>query len=231
MMALDRVFRTGKPESYTGQDHSEPSPVYWSITMWPPLTLGERRLGVALQATKTARFHEKTLALNEALILGSLRQHELAAEAKDLNERLRAEMRERKRAEEVSAGLAAIVESSDDAIVSMDLLFISTEALTMFGYAVLSAADGHEALELWEHRRSAIDLVLTDVRMPKGINGLELAKILLKSKPSLKVIIMSGYSMDVVKSGVSEGAGYTFLSKPFNLEDLGQTVRRCLNQP
>ena len=111
-----------------------------------------------------------------------------------------------------------------------DLLLISTEALTMLGYRVLGAADGHEALDLWEQHQSAVDLVLTDVRMPKGINGLELAETLLKSKPTLKIIIMSGYSMDIVKGGMPEGSSYTFLAKPFNLQGLADTVRNCLDQ-
>jgi PAS domain-containing protein len=68
--------------------------------MWPVME-HERPVGVMIQVTETAQFHEKTLAMNEALMLGSVRQqHELAAAAEDLNEQLRAEITERKRAEE-----------------------------------------------------------------------------------------------------------------------------------
>ena len=72
---LDRVYRTGKPESYTEQ-HPEPHSVFWSFTMWPVLA-EERPVGMMIQVTETAQLHEKTVAMNEALVLGSLRQHEL----------------------------------------------------------------------------------------------------------------------------------------------------------
>jgi two-component sensor histidine kinase len=96
---LDRVFRTGKPESHTEQEHSKPHPVFWSFTMWPVLA-DERPVGVMIQVTETAQFHEKTLAMNEALMLGLLRQHELTEVADSLNVQLQSEISERKQAEE-----------------------------------------------------------------------------------------------------------------------------------
>jgi signal transduction histidine kinase len=109
------------------------------------------------------------------------------------------------------------------------LLFVSAQALTLFGYRVLSATNGQEALDLWEQHRDAIDLVLTDMRMPKGISGLELAEKLWKTKPSLKVILMSGYSMKMVRTSTMGNDDYTFLAKPFDLKTLSETVRRCLD--
>ena len=96
---LDHVFRTGKPESHTEQEYSEPHPVFWSYTMWPVLA-EERPVGVMIQVTETAQFHEKTLAMNEALMLGSVRQHELTEASDNLNAQLHTEMDVRKRAEE-----------------------------------------------------------------------------------------------------------------------------------
>ena len=95
---LDRVFRTGKPESHTEQEHSKPHPGFWSFTMWPVLA-DERPVGVMIQVTETAQFHEKTLAMNEALMLGSLRQHELTALARSANAQLQKEITERKQVE------------------------------------------------------------------------------------------------------------------------------------
>jgi signal transduction histidine kinase len=95
---LDRVFRTGKPESYTEQGRFNPHPVFWSYTMWPVLA-DECLVGVMIQVTETTQFHEKTLAMNEALMVGSVRQHELTEEADSLNAQLRTEITERKRAE------------------------------------------------------------------------------------------------------------------------------------
>src|ERR1700686_4588403 len=92
---LDRVFRTGKPESHTEKEHSKPHPLFWSFTMWPVLA-DERPVGVMIQVTETAHFHEKTLAMNEALMLGSLRQHGLTEVAESLNVQLQTEITERK---------------------------------------------------------------------------------------------------------------------------------------
>jgi signal transduction histidine kinase/CheY-like chemotaxis protein len=98
MTLLDRVFRTGKPQSHTEQEDSKPHPVFWSYTMWPVLA-DERLVGVMIQVTETAELHGKTVAMNEALMLGAVRQHELADAAEKLNEQLRAEIDERRQAE------------------------------------------------------------------------------------------------------------------------------------
>jgi two-component sensor histidine kinase len=95
---LDRVFHTGKPESHTEQDHSKLHPAFWSFMIWP--VLGDKRpVGVMIQVTETTQFHETTLAMNEALILGSLRQHELTAVADSSNIQLQTEISHRKQRE------------------------------------------------------------------------------------------------------------------------------------
>ena len=81
---LAGVFRTGKPESHTQQQQSRSHPVFWSYTMWP-VKVDERTAGVIVQVNETAQFHAKTLAMNQALILGSVRQHQLAESAEALN--------------------------------------------------------------------------------------------------------------------------------------------------
>ncbi len=75
--------------------------------------------------------------------------------------------------------------------------FVST-ALSSLGYHVLSAANGHEALEIWATRRHEIDLLLTDVVMPESISGRELAHTLMMDKPDLKIIFTSGYSAELI---------------------------------
>jgi PAS domain S-box-containing protein len=96
---LDRVFQTGKPESHTEQEDAKPHPVFWSYTIWPVLE-DEGLVGIMIQVTETAEFHGKTVAMNQALILGSLRQHQLTEAAENLNAQLRVEIAERKQAEE-----------------------------------------------------------------------------------------------------------------------------------
>jgi PAS domain S-box-containing protein len=95
---LDRVYRTGQSESCTEQHRSEPHPVFWSFTMWPVLA-DERPVGVMIQVNETAQLQEATVAMNEALVLGSLRQHELTEAADALNVQLQSEVAERKQAE------------------------------------------------------------------------------------------------------------------------------------
>jgi len=96
---LDRVFLTGKPESHTEQGHSKPNPVFWSYTMWP-LIADEYPVGIVIQVTESAHLHDLTRAMNEALVLGSVRQHELAEAANSSNALMQVEMNERKLAEE-----------------------------------------------------------------------------------------------------------------------------------
>ena len=109
------------------------------------------------------------------------------------------------------------------------LLLVTTSGLRMLGYKVLSAVNGEEALELWRQNQDAIDLVLTDMRMPKGMSGLELAEKLWETKPLLKIIIMSGYSAETLTDHAAGNSGYTFLAKPFAFKVLSETVRACLD--
>ncbi len=97
---IDRVFRTGTPASHTEQQHSKPHPVFWSYTMWPTIAEG-LPVGVMIQVTETVLSLEKMQAMNTALMLGSVRQHELTEASDNLNEQLRTEIDERKRAEMV----------------------------------------------------------------------------------------------------------------------------------
>lgn len=107
---------------------------------------------------------------------------------------------------------------------------IAVEALTLFGYRALPASDGEEALKLWEQHHGDIDLVLTDMKMPKGLSGLELAEKLWRTKSSLKIIIMSGYSLEMLRDNPVGGVAYTFLAKPFDLRVLAEAVRHCLDK-
>ncbi len=87
-----------------------------------------------------------------------------------------------------------------------DLLreFVS-EALQALGYRILSAPNGQEALEIWAQHSSEIDLLLTDIVMPKSISGRHLAHKLVMERPDLKVIFTSGYSAELIESGIRAG--------------------------
>lgn len=91
---LDRVFRTGIPENLAEQEHcqTEPQPVYWSYAVWAILGLDDLPTGVMIQvtdSTETALFRQKAMAMNEALVLSSVRQHELVEAAQSLNAQIR----------------------------------------------------------------------------------------------------------------------------------------------
>lgn len=74
---LSRVFRSGKPESHTQQqEQSKSHPVFWSYVMWPVMA-DKRPAGVMIHVTETAHFHENTVAMNEALILGSRAENQI----------------------------------------------------------------------------------------------------------------------------------------------------------
>jgi signal transduction histidine kinase len=95
---LDRVFDTSKPTSHMEEEHARSHPLFWSYVMWPVME-GDRTVGVMLQVIESAQLHEKTLAMNEALMLGSVRQHELTATADASNALLQVDISERKQAE------------------------------------------------------------------------------------------------------------------------------------
>ena len=103
---LDRVARTGTPAGHMEEEHSRTHPLFWSYSMWPVM-VNQRAIGIMIQVTETAQLHEKTVAMNEALILGSVRQHELIEMADASNALLQVEIGERKQAEEALRGAQA----------------------------------------------------------------------------------------------------------------------------
>lgn len=110
------------------------------------------------------------------------------------------------------------------------LLLLVQGILERNGYEVLAAGNAAEALLLWERHRNDVDLLLTDISLPDGINGRELAARLQDQKPELKVIYASGYAADSLSreiAGLSDGVNY--LQKPYRPEKLAQAVRCCLN--
>ena len=97
------------------------------------------------------------------------------------------------------------------------------------GYRVLEAANGVEALKIWAEHPGAVALLLTDLVMPGGISGQELARRLQADRPQLKVIFTSGYSAEIAGKQLQLHHGENFLQKPFASDQLLETVRRCLD--
>ena len=127
---LDRVYRSGEPESHNEAQYAPSHPVFWTYTIWP-LLAGEHPVGVMLQVTESAPIHTDLLAVNEALVLGSLRQHELTETADKLNAQLHAEIAERKLAEaaagEIETRYRNLFNSMDEGFCVIDVMFDANE--------------------------------------------------------------------------------------------------------
>jgi PAS domain S-box-containing protein len=111
------------------------------------------------------------------------------------------------------------------------LRLIASNILERCGYTVLVASKGTEALQVWEECSDHIDLLFTDMVMPDGMTGRQLAQRLLSERPALKVVYNSGYSADVSGSDLALQEGVNFLQKPYDLHKLVQAVRNMLDQP
>lgn len=99
------------------------------------------------------------------------------------------------------------------------------------GYHVLEAATGVEATEIWNRHRNLIDLLLTDMVMPEGISGVELAEQLISQKPDLRVVFTSGYSVsDTTETDFIRKGRADFLQKPYTRVTLAKSVRDCLDK-
>jgi len=107
--------------------------------------------------------------------------------------------------------------------------WIVKDVLGKYGYNVLEAGNGVEALALWHQHHGEVALLLTDVVMPVGLTGQELAEKFSAHKPGLKVMFISGYSLHVAGKGFSELDGLNFLQKPFDDVKLARAVRRRLD--
>ncbi len=97
------------------------------------------------------------------------------------------------------------------------------------GYHILEAADGVAAQSIWAEKHRSIDLLLTDLVMPGGVDGQELAASLRSKKPGLKVLFTSGYSAAIAGRELKLEPGQRFLQKPCPPEQLLETVRDCLD--
>jgi CheY-like chemotaxis protein len=125
--------------------------------------------------------------------------------------------------ETYKGGETILVVEDDDAVRELTESF-----LRHYGYKVLTANGGEEALKICKAYEELIHMAVIDVVMP-GINGKQLSYMIYKLFPDIKVLFISGYADEsIVQHGILD-SGVEFLHKPFSVESLGQKVREVLD--
>jgi PAS domain S-box-containing protein len=136
-----------------------------------------------------------------------------------------AEIEENKEDEMPTGGNETLLLVDDDEVI----LELGRQMLSEFGYTVLTASDGENALSLYRQRQMGIDLVVLDLIMP-GMGGKKCLEELLKINSVAKVVIASGYSVNGhIKEALEMGAR-DFISKPYDINQMLKTVRRVLGR-
>ncbi len=147
---LDRVYQTGEAVTHVREDKSEPDPAYWLYAMWPALDANERPAGVIIQLAKTSNYQQNATAINEALLLSSLRQHEMTEAAQKLNAQLKREINERRQAEEAlrqsEQRVTRVLESVTDLFAVLDADWRLSYMNAAFRRAVLANGVAPQAM-------------------------------------------------------------------------------------
>ena len=122
-------------------------------------------------------------------------------------------------------GTETVLIAEDDESVRM----LSKEILERYGYDVLETSDGEDAVKKFMENKEKVQILLLDVVMPKK-NGKEVYEEILKIKPHIKALFMSGYASDIMhKQGIID-EGINFISKPVSPEALLRKVREVLDE-
>ena len=109
-----------------------------------------------------------------------------------------------------------------------DLRTLAVVILTDLGYRVLEAGSGPAALRLLEHE-THVDLLLTDVVLPNGMDGKEVAEAVRAKIPTANVLYMSGYAEGAIARGGHLGLDFRLMPKPFDTDDLARQVRMAID--
>ena len=105
-----------------------------------------------------------------------------------------------------------------------DLMDVASELFRSMGYEVLTASTGNDALDILE-RKAHVDILFTDVMMPNGMNGIELARYAAQHYPATKTILVSGYTLPALRAQYGDIDQFTFMSKPYRMSDLAKKLR------
>jgi PAS domain S-box-containing protein len=110
-----------------------------------------------------------------------------------------------------------------------DLRDLVSRVLRNDGYRVFEAVDGPSALNIWAEYKDQIDLLFTDVVMPGGLNGRDVAEKIWTERPDLKVIFSSGYGADTLGKDFKLDPKFNYLQKPYEPGRLAKIIRQCLD--
>jgi PAS domain S-box-containing protein len=133
----------------------------------------------------------------------------------------------------VAATSAGPMEGHETILVAEDdetLRDLVKEMLERYGYEVLLARDGQEALEIYRAEAARIDMLLIDLVMPR-MNGRDFHAAAKALNPSVRALFYSGYTADLAEPDTGFEPGGNLLSKPFSINDLARKVRRILDGP
>jgi len=125
---------------------------------------------------------------------------------------------------EVSRGSGTVLFVDDEEMI----IDVGTKMVEAFGYEVLTARDGKEAIEIYKVKRDRIDMVILDMIMP-GLGGGETYDRLKEINPDIKVLLSSGYSIDGQANEILERGCDGFIQKPFNMNQLSRKIREILD--
>jgi two-component system cell cycle sensor histidine kinase/response regulator CckA len=126
----------------------------------------------------------------------------------------------------VAGGTETILVVEDEEV----LRHMARDILADCGYKIIEASSGKEAFDVWNMHMDEIHLVLTDMMMPEGVSGVELAERLLGDRADLKIIFTSGYTSNEISAELMTRSQARFLQKPYTYKDLAKVVRDCLDR-
>jgi CheY-like chemotaxis protein len=122
-----------------------------------------------------------------------------------------------------SGGETVLVVDDDESVLET-----AKETVATLGYQVLSAHNGREALQILKSSEN-IDLLFSDIVMPGGINGVQLATEARQFRPSLKVLLTSGYTAAALRDKHGLPKDFPVLSKPYRRDQLAANLREIIN--
>jgi signal transduction histidine kinase len=221
---LDRVCKTGEAVTHAREDDSEGNPACWLYAMWLALDANERPAGVMIQLTKSVKFRRDMTAINEALLIAGLRQHEIAEVAEKLNRQLQGEIAERKLAE------AALQEAKDqlvDQAGKLERLVVErTEKLqeTVGELEAFSYSVAHDMRAPLRSMRTFSQCLLENQAKAMDAEGIDYLERIVRSSGRLDRLIMDVLSYSTIIGGQIE-IGPADLSRL--LQDLLDTYPDC----